>query len=84
MHISLATQVTSFVGAMLILAGYVGHQLGWMDARKPLYNLLNAVGALILACIALRPFQVGFALMEVTWALVSAVALARALRMRAS
>lgn len=80
MEISLGTQVLSFVGAMLILVAYVGHQAKWMDACKPLYNLLNAAGAAVLAWIALRPLQVGFAIMEVTWTIVSLVALIRALR----
>ena len=80
MQISLATQVTSFAGAALILIAYIGHQARWMDARRVPYNLLNAAGAAILAWIALRPLQVGFAIMEVTWTIVSVVALARALR----
>lgn len=80
MQISLATQITSFVGAMLILIAYIGHQARWMDARRAPYNLLNAAGAAILAWIALRPLQVGFAIMEVTWTLVSLFALARAFR----
>jgi hypothetical protein len=80
MQISLATQITSFVGAMLILIGYIGHQAKWMDARRVPYNLVNAVGAAILAWVALRPLQVGFAIMEVTWTVVSLVAMVRALR----
>jgi hypothetical protein len=80
MEISLGTQIFSFAGAMLILVAYIGHQAKWMDARKPAYNLLNAAGAAILAWIALRPLQVGFAIMEITWTVVSVVALIRALR----
>lgn len=80
MQISLATQIESFVGAALILIAYIGHQARWMDARGAAYNLLNALGAAILAWIALRPLQVGFAIMEVTWTAVSVVALARVLR----
>ena len=38
----------------------------------------------VLAWIALRPLQVGFAIMEVTWTIVSLVALARVLRSRPS
>jgi len=83
MQISLATQIESFVGAALILIAYIGHQVGWMDARRATYNLLNAAGAAILAWIALRPLQVGFAIMEVTWTVVSLVALMRAMRGRA-
>ncbi len=80
MRISLATQVASLFGALLILAAYVGHQMRWVDARRPFYNLANLVGAAILAWIALRPLQAGFAIMEVTWTVISLVGVARALR----
>jgi hypothetical protein len=65
---------------MLILVAYVAHQTHSMDSRRATYNLLNTVGAAILAWIALRPLQLGFVVLEVTWTLVSAVALVRALR----
>jgi hypothetical protein len=75
MDISLARQAASFAGALLILVAYVGHQRGWMDSRKAAYNILNTVGSAILAYIAFHPLQVGFVVLEVTWALVSAHAL---------
>lgn len=34
MDISLPRQIASFVGALLILVAYVGHQMGWMNSRK--------------------------------------------------
>jgi hypothetical protein len=77
MNISLARQAFSFAGALLILVAYVGHQMQWMDARKAAYNILNAAGSAILACIAFRPFQVGFVVLEVTWAAISICALMR-------
>ncbi len=77
MEISAARQAVSFVGAMLILIGYAGYQLKWMDARKATYNILNAAGSGILAYIAFRPFQLGFVVMEVTWVLLSIYALFR-------
>jgi uncharacterized membrane protein (DUF485 family) len=67
MHISFARQATSFVGALLVLIGYIGHQLKWMNSRKFSYNALNAVGSGI----------VGFVVMEVTWVVVSLYALGR-------
>jgi hypothetical protein len=78
MQISLAQQIASFVGALLILVAYAGAQFGWMSARKPWYNVLNAAGSAILAYIAFRPFQVGFVLLEVAWTFISLYALARA------
>jgi hypothetical protein len=77
MDISLPRQIASFVGALLILVAYVGHQMNWMDSRKAAYNLLNAVGSAILAYVAFHPFQVGFVLLEVVWALISVYALAK-------
>jgi hypothetical protein len=77
MDISLLRQAASFVGALLILVAYAGHQMKWMDARKAAYNILNAVGSAILAYIAFHPFQVGFVVLEVVWTLISVYALAR-------
>jgi hypothetical protein len=75
MDIPLTRQVASFVGALLILIAYVGHQMKWMDSRKPAYNILNAIGSAILAYIAFHPFQIGFVVLEVAWAMVSVYAL---------
>ena len=80
MDISLARQAASFAGALLILVAYVGHQWGWMDSRKAAYNILNTIGSAILAYIAFHPFQAGFVVLEVTWALASAYALLRPAR----
>ena len=77
-------QFLGFVGAMLILAAYVAHQLKRIDPAAPLYNLLNAVGAGILAYVAFHPFQIGFVVLEGTWTVVSLVALARSLSRNAN
>jgi hypothetical protein len=73
----LTRQLISFVGALLILIAYAGHQMGWINARRPAYNLLNAAGSLILFWIALHPFQVGFIVLEGVWTIISLWALAR-------
>lgn len=78
MQISLARQIASFVGALLILIAYAGAQFNWMSPRRPWYNILNAVGSSILAYIAFRPFQMGFVLLEVAWTVISLYALTRA------
>jgi len=49
MDIALARQFASFVGALLILIAYAGHQLRWIDARSAGSNILNAIGSAILA-----------------------------------
>ena len=77
MDTSLARQLISFLGALLILVAYVGHQLNWMNPRRAAYNVLNAIGSAILAYIAFHPFQVGFVVLEVTWTIISVYALAR-------
>lgn len=77
MDISLVRQVASFVGALLILVAYVGHQMRWMDARRAGYNILNALGSAVLAYIAFHPFQIGFVVLEVTWTVISVYALVR-------
>ncbi len=77
MDISLLRQAFSFLGAMMILVAYIGHQLKWMDSDKAAYNILNIIGSAILAYIAFRPFQLGFVVLEGTWVLVSIYALTR-------
>lgn len=77
MSMDMARQLISFVGALLILIAYVGHQLGWVNARGPSYNILNACGSAILAWIAVHPFQVGFVVLEGVWTIVSLWALLR-------
>ena len=80
MHISLFQQLFSFTGAMLILIAYAGHQFKWMSARSAPYNILNAVGSGILGYAALRPFQLGFVILESAWVGVSLYGLIRGLR----
>jgi len=73
----LTRQLISFVGALFILIAYAGHQMGWINARRPTYNILNAVGSAILWWIAIHPFQVGFVVLEGVWTIISLWALAR-------
>lgn len=77
MNFDLARQAISFVGAMLILIAYGGHQLGWIDSRRPSYNVMNAAGSAILVWIALHPFQIGFVVLESVWTVISLWALFR-------
>ncbi len=71
MQISVAHQIISFIGALLILIAYVCHQMRRMDPRSALYNWLNAIGSAILGWMALRPFQLGFVILEFAWVVVS-------------
>jgi hypothetical protein len=81
MQISLGHQLFQLSGALFILLAYTGHQLGWINPRKPLYNVLNGVGSAILGFYAFWPrMQAGFIVLEVVWTIISIYALARALR----
>lgn len=71
MQFSLAHQLVSFLGALLILIAYIGHQLHKMNPRGTLYNWLNAGGSAILGWMALRPFQLGFVILEFVWVAAS-------------
>jgi hypothetical protein len=77
MDLALIRQYASFAGALLILVAYAGQQMGRIDVRSALYNILNAVGSGILLYIALHPFQIGFIVLEGVWTLISLYALAR-------
>ncbi|MBZ5680014.1 MAG: hypothetical protein LAO24_07905 [Acidobacteriia bacterium] len=74
-------QAASFAGALLILIGYAGQQMGWINPRTAFYNILNAVGSGILLYIALHPFQIGFIVLEGVWTIISLYALARPRKM---
>jgi len=64
-------QLFSFAGALMILVAYAGQQLGKMNPRSTLYNILNAIGSAILGYVALHPFKLGFVILEFAWVLVS-------------
>ncbi len=81
MQLSLGHQLFQLSGALLILLAYTGHQLHWIDARKPAYNLLNGIGSAILGFYAFWPrMQAGFIVLEVVWSLISLYAFMRAVR----
>jgi len=73
-------QLIQIIGAALVLAAYAGAQLGRLDQRSISYLVLNLVGSAILALLAALDGQLGFLLLEGTWAIVSAWSLARELR----
>jgi hypothetical protein len=70
------SQLLQIVGALLVLGGFAGAQLGRLDQKSVLYLLLNVVGAGLLAVLAALGRDWGFLLLEGVWAAVAAVALA--------
>jgi hypothetical protein len=70
-------QLVQIAGALLILSGFVLAQFGVLDPRSPFYLIVNLVGSAVLTVDAFRETQWGFVLLELVWAIVSAIGLAR-------
>jgi hypothetical protein len=65
-------QVIQIIGALIILGAFAYNQLGELPTDSRLYLLLNLVGSVILAILAIVEGQIGFILLETVWAAVSA------------
>ena len=70
-------QLVSVAGAVLILVGYAGLQMGWMERQDRWFNLVNLVGSALLAWVAIVDHRIGFILLETIWALLSIPPLVR-------
>ena len=70
-------QIVQVFGSLLILAGFVAAQRGWLSMESRLYLVLNLVGASVLAVLAAHERQYGFLLLEFSWAVVAGYSLAR-------
>lgn len=58
-------------GAVLMLLAYFGLQARWWGEMTDRYLILNILGAGILAAVAIRTGQWGFALLNTVWCLVA-------------
>ena len=77
------TVFLQIAGAVLVLSGFVLAQFGVLGDRSPTYLIVNFLGGVLLAVLALLDRQWGFLLLEGVWALVSLRGLAVARRQRA-
>ena len=73
-------QVISILGALAILIAYAANQFGWTDASNLRYQLANLLGSGILTVVAVIEVQLGFILLEGTWALISLWGIVQILR----
>ena len=69
-------------GALLILAGFIAAQTGHVDPKAPSYLVANLIGSAILTYDALHGQEWGFFVLELVWALVSALGLVQLARGR--
>jgi hypothetical protein len=77
-------QLTSLVGALMILGAYAALQAGRLDRTSRTFCLLNFFGSGILTWAAIVDRNYGFILLEGSWALLSLVPLVRPGRPSAS
>ncbi len=64
-------QLIGIIGALLVLSAYLGLQRGWLRAEDRRYDILNLLGAGMLAYVAILDRQWGFILLEGVWALAA-------------
>ena len=64
-------QVISVLGALAILAAFAANLFGWIQPSNLWYSVANFLGSVVLTVVAVIDQQLGFLLLEGTWALVS-------------
>ena len=73
-------QVLSIVGSLLVLGGYFALQRGHLTSASRAFSALNFFGAGLMTWVAVAEWQIGFILLEGTWALLSLPGLLRRAR----
>jgi hypothetical protein len=75
-------QVISVLGALAILGAFAANLFGWIQPSNLWYSIANFLGSAVLTVVAVIDQQLGFLLLEGTWALVSLWGIFAALRGR--
>jgi hypothetical protein len=78
----LVLQVISVLGALAILGAFAANLFGWIQPFNLWYSVANFLGSAVLTVVAVIDQQLGFLLLEGTWALVSLWGIFSALRGR--
>ena len=79
---TLVLQVISVLGALAILGAFAANLFGWIRPSNLWYSVANFLGSAVLTVVAVIDQQLGFLLLEGTWALVSLWGIFSALRGR--
>jgi len=64
-------QVLSIIGSLLVLGAYFALQRGYLKSDARLYSALNFLGAGLMTWVAVAEWQIGFIVLEGSWALLS-------------
>lgn len=64
-------QLISVLGALAILAAFAANLFGWVNPSNLWYPAANFLGSGVLTVVAIMDRQLGFILLEGTWAIVS-------------
>jgi hypothetical protein len=75
-------QAVSVFGALAILGAFAANLFGWIQPSNLWYSVANFLGSAVLTVVAVVDRQLGFLLLEGTWALVSLWGIYSALRGR--
>ena len=75
-------QLISVLGALAILAAYSPNVFGWIPASNLWYSVATFLRSAVLTVVAVVDRQLGFILLEGTWALVSLWGIVSVLRER--
>ena len=70
-------QLVQILASLLILVAFVLAQRGSLSSASRVYLTLNLAGSAVLAVLAAHERQLGFLLLEASWAVVSLLSLLR-------